>query len=499
MQAGIFSFSRLSLAQRVFLALAALAVLTRLFVLFTLPDAAITDTFYHLSISKYIIQNAALPFQGIPGTGVERLPVPLFHIIIAAPFMALSMPLSLGAARVFPFIFSAFQLLFSYLILRKLFPRHWPIGFAFAAMQPFLIIFGALNMPDTLASVFVLASFYIWLKFSESREKKYLLAAAIALFGLVFTKENSAILLPVFFIAFLWSARPALKRLWKPLLVFSALILVFGISFLAFLPSEAVQASEYAQPKVFLEPTLLLPLNFNASFWFFLGQGFDSMPFGISHELAFIIFSLVTFPITFFLFFGLAKGAVKKQPHSLILAGFLALASVILLVRSEWSIYSRLLIPVMPLLGIGLSQSFKDFSLEKWKKLFLILFSLTAIYCLAFSSLYALHFHNDHEAHLPLYNFLKELPGEAVVAVHPNKSRAIGFISGKQYLSYTYFQGLGPEETYSKLLELGATHLASTCYKRIWDEGMLQQLSDEGKLKQVYKDDCSTLFEVTRP
>jgi hypothetical protein len=499
MSAGFLSFlSKPSPGRKLFIAIMVLAIAARLFALAYMPDPAMSDSLHHLTISRYIIQNRALPFEGIPGTGVEAMPPPLYHLIVAIPFMLLPLSLTLETVRVFPIIFSALQVLLTFLVTRKLFPKYWHIGLAFAAFHPLLVIFGAVNMPDTLASVFVLLSFYLYLKFRENPSKKILFIAPFSLAAMVLSKENAALVLPAFFLAFLfevWRART--KDLKKASVFFLVATVVLSSLFVPFVPTGAIQPSEFEQPKLFLESAVLLPLNFNASFWFFLEQGFSGTPFGISKEIAFVAFSLVTFPITFFLLFGLLKAALKRQAYALLLLACLALSSVLLLLRSEWTIYSRMLIPIMPLLGLGLCQSFKDFSVKNWRRLFLIFFSLTALYCLAFSSLYVNHFWQDHEDHVPLYNHLKELPGESVIALHPNKARAIAFITGKQYVSYSEFYSLaGAEETFAKLKELNVTHLASTCYKQQWDQQVLKQLEQGEKLGTVYQDSCSTLYQV---
>ena len=113
-----------------------MAIIARLFVLFTLPDTALTDSLYHLSITKYIVQNYAIPFQGIPKAGVVDIPVPLFHILTAGFFILFQLPVNLEVAKIFPFIFSFLQLFLAYLLLKRMFPKNWIFGFAFVAIQP---------------------------------------------------------------------------------------------------------------------------------------------------------------------------------------------------------------------------------------------------------------------------------------------------------------------------------------------------------------------------
>ena len=124
----------------------------------------------------------------------------------------------------------------------------------------------------------------------------------------------------------------------------------------------------------------------------------------------------------------------------------------------------------------------------------LLLFSLTAIYSIAFSSLYVLHFYEDYGNHLPLYEFAKGLPEGSVIAIHPNKTRQLPFITGVQAVSFAYFNGLGRDRLIQKLDEYGVTHIAATCYKNPWDLDVLNSLERQGLLEKVFEDDCSSLY-----
>ncbi len=493
------------------------AFVARLFALFFMPDVSMTDSIYHLSIVKYIIANHVIPLAGIPNVSNASLPVPLFHILVAIPFTILPIQFNLATARIFPFIFSFLQLVLAFILLKKLFPKRWPIGFAFVAMQPFLIIFGALNYLETLATVTVLACFLIYLRFAETGKTSYLIAMPFAIAAMALSKESATILVPPFFLAFLfellkkrggvelWKKKGRVLWQWtaKTAYFVVASVTLSAVWFFVNAKSQSTSASTtvrgfaaFLTGLQYLSPVLilLLPLQFNASFWFFLAQGFSSNPFGISAELAFVAFSIVTFPVLCLIFFGLAKGVAKKDRASLLLLLCLAFSFFILVVRANRQISVRMLVPIIPLFGISVCWAFKSINGINWRRIALLLFSLTAIYSVAFSSLYVLNFYEDYNNHIPLYEFAKGLPEGSVIAIHPNKTRQLPFITGVQSVSFAYFNDLKQEELIQKLNEYNVTHIAATCYKNPWDLDVLNSLEQQYLLEKVFGDNCSTLY-----
>ncbi len=512
MLASLSNFiSRQSLLKKVFLVIIALAILTRVFVLFTMPDAPMTDSLYHFAITKYVIQNHALPFQGLPEIGFDGLPVPFYHVLMAIPFAVLRVPFTLQAARVFPFVFSFLQLLLAFLLLRRIFPKNWVFGFAFVAAQPLLMVFGGLNYIETFASVFVLLCFFVYWRFVETGRLAFLLLMPFALAGMALSKESATILVPAFFLAFLYETlrkKPAkAARRWAVKLLYFAVMSVLLCSawFLVNFWAAGTSSSSMAKTATNLvasqqmlpspEPIFLFPLKFNSAFWFFQPQGFES----IAHpELAFIAFSLITFPLLCFLFYGMAKGAMKGEKPAILLLLCLALASILLAARGKSFVHIRLLVPMLPLFGIAACRAFKEFRFSSLRKAFAALFLLTAIYSMVSASFYALHFNATYNEHLPLYNFIKELPNDSTIAIHPNKQRQITFIAGKASDSFSRFQGIEPENLYTALKGRGVTHLAATCYKNPWDMDALAWLEQQGFLEKVFEDKCSTLYKVSK-
>lgn len=517
MQFNFFkSFLKQNLEVKIFAAIIVLAILTRIFVLFMLPDTALTDSMYHLTITKYLVQNYAIPFHGIPEAGVLDMPVPLFHILTAGFFILFQVPVTLTVAKIFPVIFSFLQLLLSFILLKKMFPKNWIFGFAFVAIQPMLIIFGGINYLETIASVMVLFCFFVYWRYLKTGDKKFILVMPFALMLLSISKESATILIPAFFVFFLYAVlkKMSLKNSknisWIVYFVVASILLSSAWFVISFAATGGVSTAinigvnsllaRSTFPLTF-ESVFLYPLNLNAGFWFFLSQGFESLPFGISSAMVFAVFTLISFPLLMLVLYGLVKGLSNRKsplfmPFALLTACFV-MSLVPLISRGRLFVSGRMLIPVIPLLGLAFSNAFKELNFT-WKRFFTLIFLLLALYSVAFSSFYALHFYQSYNDHVPLYEFAKDLPEESKIVINANKARQIKFIADKDAFAPTNFRGLDAEQLYLKLNESGITHLAETCYKNPWNKAVLEELESQDKLVKVFSDDCSNLYRVNR-
>jgi hypothetical protein len=493
---------------RVFLGVALAALLLRAYTIAIMPDAPLTDTLYHLRITQYIVENHAIPFSGIESFGIKDMPVPLFHLLTAAPFILLPVEFSLAAARVFPLIFSAAQLALSFLVLKRLFPKHWIYGFAFVAMHPLLVVFGALNYLETLASVFVLLSFYLFIRFADTGERKCLFLLPFSLAAMALSKESATALLPAFFVAVLyqlWKTRAGdEKRLWlKDAGLFAAataflsgfwfaltMIVAGGISTtitygVGFLTGTKEYIGTF--PVVF-ELVYLFPLNFNFAFWFFLAQGLESLPW-LDPVLASTAFTLISFPVLMLVAFGLGKGLLERKSYAWLLLLLLAVVALMLIARRRFIRY-RFLVPLLPLLGVCFALAFQEIKQADWRKLFTGLFAAMLFYSAFLSVSYAAHFQEQFSSHEPLYEFMAGLPEGSVIAINSNQTRQTEFISEKETVS-SYKLGYTPSDW-------NASHIATTCYKDFWDRQKLSGFEEQGLLEEVYSDGCSILYRVVK-
>jgi hypothetical protein len=528
-------FFSLPTEDKVFVAVIAFGLIARLFALIVLPDAELNDTLYHLDITRYVVENRSLsPEMLFAG----QMTTPLYYFVTALPFIFFQLPFTLSTARIFPFIFSAVQLFLAFALLKRIFPKNYLPGLAFVAVHPLLIIFGALNYIETFASVFVLLCFYIYWRFVESRRKIFLITMPFAIGAAALSKLSATILVPAFFLGFLFELLHLGKEKMQPQAgkpgkwkmqyeagksgiqlqsgkrssVAAVLFFLLATALLCspwfalwFLKGGAILSEQSAQTLLSVQAitnpsigsVMALPARFNDGFWFFLGQSLDSMPFGISANAVFFVFSIVTGPVLIFLLYGLANGVIKKEKPSIMLLLCFALMAVLLVARGAKFVQSRLMIPALPLFAIAFSSAFKELNSKKMRQLMLFLFCLTAIYGIAFSAFYAMHFRDDYENHVPLYQFVKTLPADSVIAIHPNKTRQIEFISEKKAFAYkTSFDPMDAGQLYSELKKDGITHVAATCYKNPWNMQAIGQIVAEGKADIIYNDSCSNLYAI---
>ena len=142
--------------RKLFLAIFFLGIIVRLFTAVMLPDFMMTDTVYHLSISKNIVETGTLPLQS-EELGITNLPPALFHVFIASNSILTGIAINPASTTIFAVLISLLQLLVTVILLRELFPKSWEYGAAFFTMLPLLTKFAGINYPETLASLFVVS------------------------------------------------------------------------------------------------------------------------------------------------------------------------------------------------------------------------------------------------------------------------------------------------------------------------------------------------------
>ena len=515
-------FNALSFEGKVFTAIIALGLIARLFALIVMPDPMLNDSLYHLGITKYAIENRALPLgQG----GISALEVPLYYFVTALPFIFLPIPFTLATARVFPFLFSALQLFLAFILLKRIFPRNWLPGFAFVAMQPLLIVFGSLNYVETFASCFVLLCFYIYWRFAETGKTIYLVSMPFAIAAAALSKLSATVLVPAFFLAFLFELvkgkqkqagqrtvakgeqKLARQKIIATALLFSiAAILLSSAWFIAMFFRGNFSVSQYDANTLLsghvityasLNSVITLPAKFNEALWFFLTEALDSHSFVVPANIAFLLFSIATGPVLIFLFYGLVQGLLRKEKQSILLLLCFALMCVLLAARGTKFIQSRFMVPMLPLFGIAAASAFMHLKNANWRKAIIFFFCLTAIYSIAFSALYAMYFRQQFDQVSPALEFARQLPSGSVIAVHPNQTRQVEFISEKKAFGYqTSFDLMDAAQLHTELKSHGITHIAPTCYKNPWNMQAIEEMAASGKLQQIYGDECSKLFEV---
>jgi hypothetical protein len=545
-------FGKKQFAEKVFILIIIAAMAARLFAIAAMPDLQLTDTAYHLGITRFVAAEHRLPLPGeLPG--ISALPVPLYYFVTALPFALLPIPFTLETVKIFPLLFSALQLLLAFLLLRRLFPNSYLPGLAFVAVHPMLILYGSVNYVETLASVLVLLCFFVYWRFVETGKTAFALAMPFVLGATAMSKLSATVMVPAFFIMFLWelSKKKGVAGRSQKIIFFVAASLLlcsawFAIDFLRtgvlFGANSGDLANLAAAPgraNVSLEFLLLAPIGFNEAFWSIQPAVLESLPFGPANLLVRAALTAITLPLlAFILCFSFAAGIKRKEKAGgiLLLACFV-LALVPLFTRPRVLFYPRMLLPAMPLFAIAFSAAFGmrpkgesgkkgkrqpnrlAFMLPLLKKAMLPLFCLFAAFSLAYSAAYVYYYHSDYAGHLPLFAEIEKLPPASAVAIHSNKARQLGFLApqvqaiacsenradwqdkallcGNEQGEKKPVNTNDSAELYEKLKALGATHIADTCYhKNPWGKQAVAELVANNRLAAVYSDACSTLYEI---
>ncbi|MCX6799443.1 MAG: hypothetical protein NTW59_05110, partial [Candidatus Diapherotrites archaeon] len=198
-------FRNKTIADKIFIVIIIAAVAVRLFAIAFMPELQLTDTVYHLQLTKFVATHHSLPVPGEAPQyfGDVPVPVPLYYFATALPFALLPIPFNLAVVKIFPLLFSALQLLLAFLLLRRLFPKHWLAGLAFVAVHPMLIIYGSVNYTETLASVCVLLCFFVYWRFMQTGKNRFIIIMPFVLAATALSKLSATIVVPAFFAMFL--------------------------------------------------------------------------------------------------------------------------------------------------------------------------------------------------------------------------------------------------------------------------------------------------------
>jgi 4-amino-4-deoxy-L-arabinose transferase-like glycosyltransferase len=148
------------------------------------------DTCWHANIAKYIATTDTIPVFEHLGRDFFWAP-PLFHLFTATVYKIFGWLLNDFALNILPPIFGILMLLFSFLIIKKLF--NLKIAFystIFFAFIPISLSISSSPYVDTLLGFFVLASMYYAL------EKRIIISSVLMGLGIL-TKYNAVFAIPV--------------------------------------------------------------------------------------------------------------------------------------------------------------------------------------------------------------------------------------------------------------------------------------------------------------
>ena len=508
--------------RKLFFLVFVVGIAVRLFVALTLPDLVMTDTVYHLSIARQVIEMAGL-------SSIDNLPPALFHVYLASAAIITGIGITVETVKSFVLLALMVQLLTAFILLRKLFPRKWSYGMALFAILPLVTKFSAVSYIETIASVFVMVSFYFFVRFRETGYQKFLVLGIFTLAAMSVSKLNATILLPCFLAFFLLEARK--KSVSKKAIAAFLIVAVLLSStwfvadflrtgqFFSSNQSDVANLLGYPARAASSNPLAVIGFfnEFNKGFWEFPSEQALSRSSVIvaipifqmfSAQAWHIIFSVLTIPMLLFLIFSIFWAVKKKQRYSGLLLSLFIFAFLVILGRGSKFVYARLFLPVMPLLSISFVQGFSLVS-ANWKKVIAALFIVLAAYSFLNVSFTALYYNNSFNKSLGLYERIAELPKESKVIISGNQSRILTWFSDVETLgpegAFNMPRGTDANEIvpfflkhdiYSKLKELSITHFALTCVDDPWNRETVAEMEGQGMITKIFEDDCSALFEV---
>ncbi|MEM7819491.1 MAG: glycosyltransferase family 39 protein [Candidatus Aenigmatarchaeota archaeon] len=183
------------------------------------------DTCWHANVARYIANTGNIPIFEHLGRDFFWAP-PLFHIFTAIVYKIFG-PLGNIALNILPPIFGTLILLFSFLIIRKLFNAKIAFySIIFFSFIPISLSVSSTPYVDTLLGFFVLASIYYAL------EKKIMISSFFMGFGIL-TKYNAVFAIPAIFYIIYVNSKEIRKIFIKNIILF--LFIAFAISSIWFL------------------------------------------------------------------------------------------------------------------------------------------------------------------------------------------------------------------------------------------------------------------------
>lgn len=483
---------------KIFAAVAALAVIVRLFSIAIVPVAAYSDSVFHLQLAQAIVAGAGID-QGL------GFPPPFFHVFAAVFSVVSGFSLNSEAVRVIPLVFSLAFLLSAFVFFRRFFsskPLLCLAAFSFVAAQPLLVRYGSINYVDGPAAMFVLLSFFFLFEFQKTGSKSFLAMLLLSSVALAVTKLNSAVILPAIVMGLAWAAFSR-KRGLASLAVFVVLLAFFSSAWFALNFAETGSFDPQLQRNIDLaeQGTIVRAnaferiLSLPAFLWDFVQpDAFARLPFpGATYGMAFALFSLLALASLLFIAFGFSGLFRMKNALFLPLLAALVLAIVPLAGRN---FDARIAIPFLPLLALPFGFAFEKFSRQKALPFFALAFALLSLYGVAYAGATSVYFKQAYDSEMPAYSFMKGLPDDAKVYSW-NRHRAVMFYSGKNSdFDLDNVNENDPEAVFAVLSGKGYSHLFISCNERAFPDLTISALSGGGKMGIVFSDGCSRIFKI---
>src|SRR3989338_2179365 len=185
---------------KIFLAIFIIGLIARIFTLAVLPESALVDALYNVSVAKDAALQQAVPLVG------NVIISPLYYVFSASLHLLSGFPFEMPFVCIIPIFITIVFFACAFLFFRKLFPKNYIVPLAFSSMFPWLVRYGAVNNIDVLSAAVLCFILYLFLEIKEQEKPamKYAVLSAIAISGFILLKLNTIALWPVIFFAFVW-------------------------------------------------------------------------------------------------------------------------------------------------------------------------------------------------------------------------------------------------------------------------------------------------------
>lgn len=494
---------------KIFLAILIIGIIARVFTLAVLPESALVDALYHISVAEKIAAEQAVPL-------IDRVVIsPLYYVFSASLHIISNFPFEMPFVRIIPIFITIVFFACAFLLFRKLFPKNYIVPLAFSSIFPWLVRYGAVNYIDVLSAALLCFILYLFLIIKEGKTGiKYAVISALAVSAFVLLKLNTIALWPIIFIAFIWLfAKNKNSRLNAA--AFAVIALALSGAWLASASSQGYGTEVTLKPEAVATYTAEMGIAGIANSVFVSHLSFYDFPppesFSYIPLLANlpvsalqIIFTIIALPITIAILLGLWIMWKRRSAINIFILLLILAAILFMLVMSYAEparlrgglMYVRYLIAVMPLFGIAFAYGLDSLK-GKAKTIAIIAFALFAVYAFAYAGISSLFYANVYEKHSGLFEFAKSLPESA--KLHSKESgKALVFYSNVQAGEIAGIYDMQAGEIYSKLTGEKFTHIAISCYRNEWAEGQINGLVQAGLVKEIYKDDCASVYELEK-
>jgi len=494
---------------KIFLALFIIGVIARVFTLAVLPESALVDSLYHISVAEKIAAEQAVPL-------VDRVVIsPLYYVFSASLHIISNFPFEMPFVRILPVIITIIFFACAFLLFRKLFPKTYIIPLALSSIFPWLVRYGAVNYIDVLSAALLCFILYLFLEISEGKQSiKYAVISALAVSAFVLLKLNTIALWPIIFIAFLWLfAKNKNSRINAA--AFAVIALALSGAWLVSAAMQGYGTEVTLKPGAVAAYTAEMGIAGIANSVFVSHLSFYDFPppesftyipllANLPVSALQIMFTIIMLPITIAILLGLWAMCKRRSAINIFIL-LLILAAVALMLLMSYAepdrlrgglMYIRYLIAAMPLFGIAFAYGLDSLK-GKWKMIAIASFALFALYALAYAGISSMFYANVYEKHSGLFEFTKSLPEGSKIHSKEN-GKALVFYSNAQAGEIAGVYDMPAGEIYSELLEGKFTHIAVSCYRNEWKEGKINGLVQAGLVKEIYKDECASVYELEK-